>query len=301
MGRRARFPAPRARPSGRSFRHRRPTLSIPAALLGTWCEPEKADSGLDWWAGGGSLSLSERSRPAPPPGAAIGRDRAGGPAAGCVLRLLSAKVQTWQLPTFERSAGRLLAGRGWARGPKTLRSLGRSLSNPAPGSHSGRAVTLPLGARLRGAMDAALLHSLLEANCSLELAEELVLDGWGLPLHPEGRREACRPGRRGLLIWRIECARVPALERLAPCVLRRPADPSSPSDAHSALSRHQVPTPTAIRPWTRSGRAGPGARPEPWWRGRAPSTSTESSTTRPVSVPGTLRCGLNHLASRRAV
>ncbi|XP_070225591.1 corticotropin-releasing factor receptor 2 isoform X2 [Bos mutus] len=40
-------------------------------------------------------------------------------------------------------------------------------------------------------MDAALLHSLLETNCSLELAEELVLDGWGLPLHPDGPYSYC--------------------------------------------------------------------------------------------------------------
>lgn len=51
-------------------------------------------------------------------------------------------------------------------------------------------------------MDAALLHSLLEVNCSLALAEELLLDGWGPPLDPEGRREA--RGRRlpGLLLLR---------------------------------------------------------------------------------------------------
>ena len=79
-------------------------------------------------------------------------------------------------------------------------------------------------------MDAALLHSLLETNCSLELAEELVLDGWGLPLHPEGRREPSRPGRRGLLAWRVGCARVPALERLAPCgAPRAPAAPLIPA------------------------------------------------------------------------
>ncbi|KAG8505648.1 Corticotropin-releasing factor receptor 2 [Galemys pyrenaicus] len=35
-------------------------------------------------------------------------------------------------------------------------------------------------------MDAALLHSLLEANCSLQLAEEQLLDDWGPPLNPEG-------------------------------------------------------------------------------------------------------------------
>nr|ABV59316.1 CRF2 receptor isoform G [Homo sapiens]ACO54881.1 CRH receptor 2 variant B [Homo sapiens] len=40
-------------------------------------------------------------------------------------------------------------------------------------------------------MDAALLHSLLEANCSLALAEELLLDGWGPPLDPEGPYSYC--------------------------------------------------------------------------------------------------------------
>nr|XP_060483437.1 corticotropin-releasing factor receptor 2-like [Panthera onca] len=40
-------------------------------------------------------------------------------------------------------------------------------------------------------MDAALLYSLLEANCSLALAEELLLDGWGLPLDPEGPDSYC--------------------------------------------------------------------------------------------------------------
>lgn len=116
-----------------------------------------------------------------------------------------------------------MAGQGWAREAKTLRCLSHSLSNPAPGSHAGRAW-------LRGAMDAALLHSLLETNCSLELAEELVLDGWGLPLHPEGRREPSRPGRRRLLAWRVGCARVPALERLAPCgAPRAPAAPLIPA------------------------------------------------------------------------
>nr|3N93_A Chain A, Maltose binding protein-CRFR2 alpha [Homo sapiens]3N93_B Chain B, Maltose binding protein-CRFR2 alpha [Homo sapiens]3N95_A Chain A, Maltose binding protein-CRFR2 alpha extracellular domain [Homo sapiens]3N95_B Chain B, Maltose binding protein-CRFR2 alpha extracellular domain [Homo sapiens]3N95_C Chain C, Maltose binding protein-CRFR2 alpha extracellular domain [Homo sapiens]3N95_D Chain D, Maltose binding protein-CRFR2 alpha extracellular domain [Homo sapiens]3N96_A Chain A, Malto len=38
---------------------------------------------------------------------------------------------------------------------------------------------------------AALLHSLLEANCSLALAEELLLDGWGPPLDPEGPYSYC--------------------------------------------------------------------------------------------------------------
>ncbi|XP_019495472.1 PREDICTED: corticotropin-releasing factor receptor 2 isoform X1 [Hipposideros armiger] len=40
-------------------------------------------------------------------------------------------------------------------------------------------------------MDAALLHSLLEANCSLALAEELFWDGWALPLDPEGPYSYC--------------------------------------------------------------------------------------------------------------
>ncbi|OWK06542.1 CRHR2 [Cervus elaphus hippelaphus] len=77
-------------------------------------------------------------------------------------------------------------------------------------------------------MDAALLHSLLEANCSLELAEELVLDGWGLPLHPEGRREASRPGRRGLLVWRVECARSPRSSALRPASCGAPRTPAAP-------------------------------------------------------------------------
>lgn len=47
-------------------------------------------------------------------------------------------------------------------------------------------------------MDAALLYSLLEANCSLTLAEELLLDGWGAPSDPEGRQEANKLGTRGL-------------------------------------------------------------------------------------------------------
>ena len=295
-GGRARFAAPCnpwASILGRVIPPTRPTLSIPATLPRTLPAPEKADPGQGWWAGGGSLGQGERSRLAPPPGAAIGRDLAGGPAAPCALQLLSAKVPTWQLRAIRRSVRRLSGRSGWASRARTLRSLGRSLSNPTPGSHAGRALTLPLGARLRGAMDAALLHSLLEANCSLELAEELLLDGWGLPLDPEGRREASGPGRRELLPWRAGCPQGPALRApraLRPAALRAPSNPSEP---RSAVSRRQVPTPTATRPWTRSGRAGPGARPELWWRGSAPSTSTASSTTRPVSVPRTLRRGFS--------
>lgn len=82
-------------------------------------------------------------------------------------------------------------------------------------------------------MDAALLHSLLEANCSLALAEELLLDGWGLPLDPEGRREASGPGRRGLPPWRARCALEPALR--APRALRpsAPLDQGDPSEPRS--------------------------------------------------------------------
>ncbi|KAK7819190.1 hypothetical protein U0070_008318, partial [Myodes glareolus] len=80
----------------------------------------------------------------------------------------------------------------WGRreGSWTLRSLAaprraRSLA-ATRGAHSHS-----LRARLPGAMDAALLHSLLEANCSLALAEELLLDGWGLPPDPEGSYSYC--------------------------------------------------------------------------------------------------------------
>lgn len=55
-------------------------------------------------------------------------------------------------------------------------------------------------------MDAALLHSLLEANCSLALAEELLLDGWGLPPDPEGRQEASGLATRGLALRRFSGA-----------------------------------------------------------------------------------------------
>lgn len=85
------------------------------------------------------------------------------------------------------------AGRAGAGPP---RSPDGSLWHPVPRSHAGRALTLPRGARLPGGMDAALLYSLLEANCSLALAEELLLDGWGLPLDPEGRRRRAERAAR---------------------------------------------------------------------------------------------------------
>lgn len=60
-------------------------------------------------------------------------------------------------------------------------------------------------------MDAALLLSLLEANCSLALAEELLLDGWGAPPDPEGRQEARELAARGLAPRRSPSAgRAPA-------------------------------------------------------------------------------------------
>ncbi|XP_045053393.2 corticotropin-releasing factor receptor 2 isoform X3 [Desmodus rotundus] len=40
-------------------------------------------------------------------------------------------------------------------------------------------------------MEVALLHSLLEANCSMALAEELFSDGWAQPLDPEGPYSYC--------------------------------------------------------------------------------------------------------------
>lgn len=99
------------------------------------------------------------------------------------------------------------AGRAGAGPP---RSPDGSLWHPVPRCHAGRALTPSLGARLPGAMDAALLYSLLEANCSLALAEELLLDGWGLPLDPEGRRR--RPQRVARApTRRAECVPGPAL------------------------------------------------------------------------------------------
>lgn len=85
-------------------------------------------------------------------------------------------------------------------------------------------------------MDVALLHSLLEANCSLALAEELFWDSWAQPLDPEGRREANEPRRRGLLLWRAGCLQGPALRVLCALHLAAPRDPGKPSKPHSVLS-----------------------------------------------------------------
>lgn len=140
--------------------------------------------------------------------------------------------------------------RGGRGGTWTLHSLAaprraRSLA-ATRGAHSHS-----LRARLRGAMDAALLLSLLEANCSLELAEELLLDGWGVPPDPEGRQEARELAAHGLAPRRSPSAGL----RGTP----RPGHLSEPLCAPSCL---QVPTPTATRPWTRSGPAGHRAHPE---------------------------------------
>lgn len=77
-------------------------------------------------------------------------------------------------------------------------------------------------------MDAALLHSLLEANCSLALAEELLSDGWALALDPEGRQETRGPRRLRLLPRALGAPRSPRSERSAPGAPRRPAPPARP-------------------------------------------------------------------------
>lgn len=101
-------------------------------------------------------------------------------------------------------------------------------------------------------MDAVLLLSLLEANCSLALAEELLLDGWGAPPDPESKQEARDLEAHGLALRRSPSTGLSGTPR--------PGHPSEPLCAPSCL---QVPTPTATRPWTRSGPAGPRALPEP--------------------------------------
>ncbi|MBZ3876055.1 Corticotropin-releasing factor receptor 2 [Sciurus carolinensis] len=82
-------------------------------------------------------------------------------------------------------------GRREAGGTAALSSA--ALLREGPGlAAPGNLVWRPEAARqLRDAMDAALLHSLLEANCSLALAEEMLLDGWGPSLDPEGPYSYC--------------------------------------------------------------------------------------------------------------
>lgn len=143
-----------------------------------------------------------KSRPAPPRDATIGRDRAGGP---CSVRS-AARLRSGPdlaAPGPGAAPAGCPAGWGWAGRGQDLALLRRSLSHRVPRSHAGRAPTLPPSARLPGAMDVALPGSLLEANCSLALAEELL---WALPQDPEGRREASGARRRRLFLGHAGCA-----------------------------------------------------------------------------------------------
>lgn len=170
----------------------------------------------------------------------------------------------------------------------TVRTSGRRALGPAPGSGArqartgsvpGLAAARSLSAPSLRAMDEVLLGSLLEANCSLAPAGDVLLDGWGPP-DPAGRRRAERPGRARF----FPDARG---SRAGLSGRSEQPDPQAPlADPRRLHPRLQVPS--ATPPWTRSGRAGPRARPASWWRGRAPSISTASSTTRRVSgaVPG---------------
>lgn len=169
--------------------------------------PEKADSGRGWgargpWDRGARGGAAEGW--APPTGATRPRPLAPPLAATepvdprlAALRSSSPPGSRLGSPGRSGAAPRgCPGGRGWAGRGRVPRSPDSSLWHPVPRSHAGRALTLPLGARLPGAMDTALLYSLLEANCSLALAEELLLDGWGLPPDPEGRRRrAARAAR----------------------------------------------------------------------------------------------------------
>lgn len=167
-------------------------------------------------------------------------------------------------------------GRGWAGRGRVPRSPDSSLWHPVPRSHAGRALTLPLGARLPARWTRRCSTACWRPTAAWRWPKSCSWTAGGCPRTPRvGGGE--RRGRRGLLPRRAECAPGPAL--------RAPGAPGYPPEPLSSVSWLQVPTPTATRPWTRSGRAGPGARPEPWWRGRVLSTSTASSTTRPVSAP----------------
>lgn len=230
-------------PSDGAFRLPSFTLCVPVAFLWTAREPEQADSGPGRAGPGRGLGAGGAARPRPltPPLAAIARVDPPRGALAAPLRegpeLAAAGDWTQHLQAARRVG---LGGRG--PGPRPLSALTLA---PGPSQPRGRALTLPLGAWPRGAMDAALLHSLLEANCSLALAEELLSDGWALALDPEGRQETRRPGRRRLLPWRAGCAQGPrfrALGALRPAASRAPC---TPSESRSSLSRRQVPTPTA--------------------------------------------------------
>lgn len=133
------------------------TLSIPAALLRTWCEPEKADSRVGLVGRGRKPGPGREEPPGPAPGAAIGRDRAGGPAAGCVLRLLSLRSEPGGPEAFERSAGEAVGGRGWTREARAC-ALSAAHSRTQPLAATLGAQSSSRRAAPEGAMDAA-LHS----------------------------------------------------------------------------------------------------------------------------------------------
>ena len=89
-------------------------------------------------------------------------------------------------------------------------------------------------------MDAALLYSLLEANCSLALAEELLLDGWGLPLDPEGRRRRAERAARGSFPGVLSAPQAPRSERPAPPATYRSPSPLSPVSRSRLLLQHHL-------------------------------------------------------------
>lgn len=89
-------------------------------------------------------------------------------------------------------------------------------------------------------MDTALLYGLLEANCSLALVEELLLDGWGLPPDPEGRRRrAARAARAPSPACRVRPRpRAPSAGR-SPGTRLSPS-PMSPGSRSLLLLQHDL-------------------------------------------------------------
>lgn len=198
-------------------------------------------------------------RPAPPPDAAIGRDRAGGPATRCALQaalLLSGRDLA--APGYPAPLRRAVRPVGAAQaGAKPCRSFGahsRARSPvAAPGAHS-----LSLSARGCGAR--------WTWHCSTACWKPTAAWRWPkscsgtagrYPRTPRVGGGRADPAGAGSFPGTLGAPRAPRSERHVPCV------PGNPSEPRSVFSRRQVPTPTATRPWTRSGRVGPGARPEP--------------------------------------
>lgn len=98
-------------------------------------------------------------------------------------------------------------------------------------------------------MDAALLYSLLEANCSLALAEELLLDGWGLPLDPEGRRRRAERAARGSFPGVLSAPQAPRSERPAlPATYPSPSPLSPVSRSRLLLQHHLGPDRDVLAP-----------------------------------------------------